>query len=121
MVTFAQREIPAYAQFVKGHQLTVGETYFHVSYVDQDMLIPTVSSLVYIGKNFGNDEVSTLYFQDVDSYFAGLRITDEHPDPGSMRLESWPEDGFTGVCDFEHALECLMLCSLRRREKNSGR
>ena len=116
LITFDRREIPAYAQFVSSDQLTIGETYFHVSYVDRDMTIPTVSSLVYIGKNLDDDEVSTLYFQDVESYVVGLRITEENPDPDSMRFESWREDGFAGVYEFEYALEDLMRCSLRRKK-----
>lgn len=116
MFKFDQREIPSYARPIPSDQLVEGETYFHVSYVDRNMKIPTVSSLVYVGKNFGDDEVSTLYFQDVESYLAGVRITDENQDPGSARFESWPEDGFHAVFDFEHALEELMKCSLRRNQ-----
>ncbi|GAA0680703.1 hypothetical protein GCM10009429_00790 [Dyella marensis] len=116
MFTFDQREIPPYAQYVSSNELAIGETYFHVTYVDQDMMIPTVSSLVYIGRNLGDDEVNTIYFQDVESYFAGLRITDKNPDPDSMRLESFPGDS-PSVLEFEYALECLMLCSLRRKRK----
>ncbi|NII73990.1 hypothetical protein FHW84_002575 [Dyella sp. SG562] len=104
-----------YAQYVNNDKLVIGETYFHVSYVDQDMLIPTVSSLVFLGRNLDNDEVNTLYFQDADSYFAGLRITDKEPYPHSMQLESFPEDS-PSVFEFEYALECLMLCSLRRKQ-----
>ncbi|NII71480.1 hypothetical protein FHW84_000036 [Dyella sp. SG562] len=115
-ITFDKREIPPYGQFVSNDKLVIGETYFHVTYVDQDMLIPTVSSLVYIGRNLGNNEVNRLYFQDVDSYFDGLRITDENPDPNSMRLESFPEDS-PSVFEFDYALESLMLCSLRRKAK----
>lgn len=116
MFKFDQREIPSYARPIRSDHLVEGETYFHVLYVDRDMKIPTVSSLVYVGKNFGDDEVDTLYFQDVESYLAGVRITDESPEPDSARFESWPEDGFNSVFDFEHALEELMKCSLRRNK-----
>ena len=116
MIIFEQREIPAGAQPIPSDQLIVGETYFHVSYVDHDMKIPIVSSLVYVGKNFGDDEVSTLYFQDVESYLAGVRLTDDNADPDSAWFESWPEDSFHAVFDFEHALEQLMKCSLRRKK-----
>jgi len=114
LITFEKREIPMYAQFGSSDQLTVGETYFHVSYVDHDMTIPIVSSLTYIGKNLLEDEVSTLYFQDVESHRAGVRITDENPDPDSGRFETWPEASHS-ICEFEQALELLMLCSLRRK------
>lgn len=116
MFKFDQREIPTYPQPIPSDQLIEGETYFHVLYVDRDMKIPMISSLVYIGKNFGDDEVSTLYFQDPRSYRAGVRITDENLDPDSVQLESFPEASFHGVFDFDHALEELMKCSLRRKE-----
>ena len=114
LITFETREIPTYAQFARSDQLIVGETYFHVSYVDHDMTIPIVSSLTFIGKNLLDDEVSTLYFQDVESYRAGIRITDENPDLDSGWFETWPE-GRQSICEFENALELLMLCSLRRK------
>lgn len=77
-------------------------------------VIPMVSSLTFIGKNLLDDEVSTLYFQDVESYRAGIRITDENPDPDSGWFETWPEASHS-ICEFENALELLMLCSLRRK------
>lgn len=72
-ITFDKREIPPYAQPIPSDQLIEGETYFHVLYADRDMKIPMISSLVYIGKNHGDDEVSTLYFQDARSYRTGMR------------------------------------------------
>ncbi|MGO4703281.1 hypothetical protein [Dyella sp. 2RAB6] len=115
MLTFDQREIPPYGQYTESDKLIIGETYFHVSYIDHAMTIPMMSTLTYIGKNLLDDEVNTLYFQDVESYRAGLRITDENPEPDSGWFESWPEDRYGPVFEFEHALECLMLCSLRRK------
>jgi hypothetical protein len=116
MLTFDKRDLSIAAISVRTEELRVGDTYFHVHYVDQDMKTPIVSSLVYVGKNFGDDEVSTLYFQDVESYLAGVRLTDDNADPDSAWFESWPEDSFHAVFDFERALEELMRCSIRRKK-----
>jgi hypothetical protein len=41
-----------------------GETYFAVLYVDEDGVVPTLESLVFIGKDDDPGDEGKLYFQD---------------------------------------------------------
>jgi hypothetical protein len=108
--------------------LIQGRVYFRVNFLDQDMMIPEMIPLVFIGRNLTPDQ-PRLYFQDAGSYFAGERIdglsagqiSDAEVPVGPRRnLEPWCEviaDGeYTSVYEFESGLESLLVCSLRRAD-----
>ena len=54
----------AHAQPVSAADLHEGSVCFAVTYVDDDMLIPTMEILVFIGKNLETDDVAEAYFQE---------------------------------------------------------
>jgi hypothetical protein len=114
MLTFKERKITRSAQPISSDQLLIGDTYFSVTYADEDMTIPLVETMTYIGKNLGDhDDTDTLYFQDVESYRAGIRLSD-NPQPDSLELFFCAPDQLNAVFDFERAMEELMRCSIRR-------
>ena len=117
---FEDREIKAYGDFIRASDLVVADVYFRVSYLDEDMLIPEMVPLVFIGRNL-DPEQPGLYFQDAGSYLAGERyepandrITGPRGGFGGW-LETMPEDEFSNVFEFERGLDSLLACSLRRR------
>lgn len=61
------RELQPHSQPVSGTDLQEGAFYFAVNYVDEDMLIPIVETLVFIGKNLKPADVGKAYFQDVEA------------------------------------------------------
>ena len=63
MITFDKRELPEGADSVSPEKLTIGDTYFKVSYADEGMTIPLMDSVTYIGRNLVDDDEDTLYFQ----------------------------------------------------------
>lgn len=117
MITFEKRDLPAGADPVNAKELTIGETYFKVSYVDEDMTIPLMDSVNYIGRNLADDEEDTLYFQDAESYREGIRFSDNDVEPGSAMFYASPTEELRSIFDFEGALEELMRCSLRRKNR----
>lgn len=117
MITFEQRELPTAADPVRAEELKIGDTYFKVSYADADMTIPLVDSVVFIGFNLDGDEEDTLYFQDVESYRSGVRITDTDVEPEDATFYATQASTLHAMFDFQGALEDLMRCSIRRNNK----
>ena len=130
---FKGRDLKPYGDFVRVSALVEGRVYFRVSFLDQDMAIPEMVPLVYMGRNVHPDQAG-LYFQDAASYLGGDRLDLETLRSGQLaedegplgahhrRLEPWCEvltDGeFTNVYEFEPGLESLLACSLRRHAWN---
>lgn len=131
-VNFAGRDVPRYAVHVESTELTVGEVYFRLSYLDERMVVPELVPLVFVGRGLGgvnNDDEARFFFQDAASYLAGVR-SDDPPAPndglseeerleqllGRGHFESFGEDQVS-VMSFENALNLLLLCSLQREGK----
>ena len=112
---FEGRELGPYAEPVSASELDKGAVYFAVNYVDDDMLIPLVETLVFVGKNLEPEDVGVAYFQDVESYREGVRYGWD-ADDGSATFQSGPENELKHIFTYEHALDELMRCSLRRKE-----
>jgi len=127
-VYFEGRELKTYGEFVKAADLVVGQVYFRVSFVDDDTVVPELVPLVFVGRNLDADE-SGLYFQDVDSYFAGERYeagewtsppesSDTAPllrGPRECYFDVIAEREYSSVFEYEKALDQLLACSLRRQ------
>ena len=117
MITFEQRQLPEAADPVRAEELKIGDTYFKVAYADNDLTIPLVDSVTFIGRNLDDDEEDTLYFQDVESYRSGIRITDTDVEPDAAVFYCSPANQLRAMFDFQGALEELMKCSIRRNNK----
>ena len=75
-----ERELKPYAQPVDPAGLRERITYFMVQFIDDEMLIPVMEPVTYIGRDLEPEDLSQLYFQDAESYMAGARhgIGDSH-------------------------------------------
>ena len=110
---FEARDVKPYGEFVVDSALVDGETYYVVHFLDDQMLIPELKPLVFIGRDREAGDSGTLYFQDADSYFAGARYESAS---GNEEIEFHTVDSNTPfVFEFECALDVLLWCSLRRR------
>jgi hypothetical protein len=126
---FEGRELKSYGEFVKASELVVGRVYFRVSFLDEDMAIPELVPLVFIGRDLSPDEPG-LYYQDAGSFFEGKRWEDTNAQPPAVStnedadvdgphngwFETESEDTYSTVYEFEKALDDLLTCSLRRRK-----
>ena len=111
-------DLPAYAEPVKAVELEIGETYFAVQYLDEDLLFPTVETLILADKKHDADGAAIFCFQDLGSYKAGIPFGSADAD--SALFYSQSEQNLEHIFDFEHALDELIRCALRRREKNAS-
>ena len=116
---FEERELKPYAEPVSASELREGTTYFAVNYVPDDMLIPIMETLVFIGRNLDTGDVGKVYFQDVRSYRQGIRHDRDSSDeayPSDVNAEIFcgPENQVSHIFEYERALDSLIKCSLRR-------
>lgn len=109
---FPARELKPYAEYAEAGDLEIGKTYFAVHYLDEQMFVPEMKALVFIGRDFEPEDDGVLYFQNAESYFAGARYGNTN---GHENVEFQTVDEDTPlVCEFERALDCLLHCSIER-------
>ena len=110
---FEARDLKPYAEPVVASQLEEGEVYFSVVFVDDDMAIPVMRTWVFAGKTFDEEiREDRLIFQDVESYLQGVRYDSDNESEGEFHLQQ--QRYVNHIFEYEHALEVLMSCSLRR-------
>ena len=71
---FESRELKGYATYVADSELVEGRTYFRVHGLDKHGHIPQLDALVFIGPDRASGDAGLLYFQDAESYLAGVRF-----------------------------------------------
>jgi len=107
---FAERYLKPYAEPISATELHEDSVYFSVSFVDGDMHIPVIETLVFVGRN----DKGLLQFQDVESYRQKVNFASSSNDLHAVFIEC-SEDQLNNVFEFERALDVLLRCSLRRR------
>jgi hypothetical protein len=115
---FEARELRDYAEPVLATSLKEGAVYWSVQYADEDILIPLMETLVFVGKNLDGNEADLLYFQDVESYRQGVRHGSKEEDMAKFHLRR--EQNLRHIFEFEQALEELLKCSLRRKRNSAA-
>ena len=114
---FESRELKPYAEPISDAELVEGRVYFFVNFVDDAMLIPVMIPQVFVGMNLEKGDIKQVYFQDIDSYNSGVRYHSAKGRENAV-FESGSKNEIGHIFDYEHALEVLMACSLRRRKNN---
>lgn len=113
---FGPREVKDYAQPVEAAELCTGHVYFSVQFLDEEMLIPLLEPLVFVGNDIDEPGEGQSYFQDVESYSAGIRIESSPPrDP--LLLQCFPTKTLGNIYTYDHALDVLIGCWARRNKK----
>jgi hypothetical protein len=110
---FEARDLKPFAEPVESGALREGEVYFSLNFVDDDMLIPSLNPLIFVGRNLEPGDVAKVYFQDIDSYQRGVRFntaSDESP----AVFQKGDETSVNHIFEYERALDVLLTCSLRR-------
>jgi hypothetical protein len=87
---------------------------FALQFSERNLLVPRLEPWIFLGQDLDGDSRNKRYFQDFDSYCAGLRYA-EQGEADSVCLQVYgPEEG-KHIFDYEHALKQLMRCGLRRQ------
>jgi hypothetical protein len=114
---FAARELHPWLRTVRFDELVVHDVYYGIDYLDERLQLPHIRTLVYLGIDLCDGDKNKVYFQDLDSFAAGVTLADfEEPVTsahGSFYTGS--SDHLGWIFNFEDALEELMRCSLRRQ------
>lgn len=105
---FEGRELKPYAEPISAADLKEGSVYFALTFVDEDMLIPTMETLVFVGRDVEPGDVARVYFRNVRSSHSAVNSENEWDYTAS-------ESSINHIFEFEHALDQLMACSLRRK------
>ena len=110
---FEGRELKNYAEPVPPEKLEENEICFSVHYVDNQLLIPELEAVIFVGRNLRPQDTGLVYFQDIDSYRQGTRFGAPQGDAKGTFMCIEEQD--VSVYDYEHALNLLLACSLRRK------
>ena len=115
---FEERYLKPYAEPVSLVELKVGEVYFSVQYPDNEMRFPVVKTMVFIGPNLEPEDSDRVYFQDLESFSAGVRYDTSTEDDGAV-FYAQQEKYLNHIFQYENALNELLKCSLRRQRRDS--
>ena len=119
LLSFEGRQLKSFAEPINAADLTPNGVYFQLNFADEKLLVPHLQPVVFIGTNLDpQDEGTILYFQDIDSYKAGIRHDDGQQSEGAV-FQRGSEREFAYIFEYERALDELMKCSLRRRNRHS--
>jgi len=79
------------------------------------MLIPIMEAWVFAGRKLdrNDEEENHLYFQDVGSYREGIRYDSATDENSCFQIAT---ENVKHIFDYEHALDLLLMCSLRRKK-----
>ncbi len=108
-----EREVPTYAEPVTAGDLKEGEIYFSVQFVDESLLLPILETLVFTGREKGDDGSTILRFQDLQSYSLGIQRGSPEGDCATFYAQ--PEQNLKHIFEYDRALDRLIDCSLRRQ------
>lgn len=115
---FEGRELKAYAEPVAADERSQGSIYFFVHFADKDMLIPTMQAMVFIGMNLAVGDEDHVYFQDVDSFNRGVCYGGDGDGEYAL-FQKGSRNELGHVFTFDHALDVLLACSVRRQRLES--
>lgn len=111
-------ELKPYAEPVAASALWSQETYFMVTYLDLDMLVPEIKTLVFLGRDIEGLGNGDLYFQDLESY----TTLGAYPNAkGKGDLYSCTEDQLNNIFELDKAIDELSRCSIRRAMNSPGK
>jgi hypothetical protein len=99
---------------VPAADLKEGSVYFSVSFIDKDIKIPIMGTLVFVGKR-----EEKFVFQDAESFFQGVRYDSVREGDFATFFRCGERD-INGIYEYEKALDVLTKCSLRRQSKMKG-
>ena len=113
--TYPATELVPYAEPVSPQEMQEGRVYFVLQFLDRDFLVPHLYPLIFLGLDLDGDSRNLRYFQDFDSYMAGVRYGGHGEEDSSCFHVYGPEEG-KHIFDYEYALKGLMRCALTRRD-----
>lgn len=117
MMRFEGRDLPPYLETVPRDSLVEGELYFSVHYCGDQLTLPVLLSLVFVGQDLVPGDSGEYYFQDLESYVAGHRFGDGYDDAADNvpAPQFHHGDIVKSIQTYEQAIDELLRCALRRQ------
>lgn len=112
---FESRELKPYGEPVSASELKEGSVYFFLQFIDDEMLIPTLEPVVFVGRNLEPGDAGRVYFQDIGSHRHGVTYNSAAKDDEAT-FYTGSESELGHVFEYERALDGLMRCSLKRQK-----
>jgi hypothetical protein len=88
--------------------------YFSLTFVDDEMFVPTLEPLVYVGRDLESGDEHRVYFQDVDSFRDGVQHGPDAEERGAV-FYSGSANETSHIYRFDEAIVGLTDCAARRR------
>lgn len=117
---FPGRDVSPWAEHASADSLVEGRVYYRLGYLDEELTIPSLHPFVFIGRNLDlgrnpDADDGHLYFQDAESYLAGIRHDDKSRTRHDVDVEVHRVlSGTPFVYEFDKALDRLLYLSLER-------
>jgi hypothetical protein len=105
MKVFPATELPPYSEPVLPSEMQVGRVYFALQYLDRDLLVPHLYPLIFLGDDLDGNPRNMRFFQDFDSYSAGVRYASRGQEHSECFQTYGPDEG-KHIFDYDHALNC---------------
>lgn len=116
LIRVPARTLTPYAEPISTGDLKQGIPYFFVTYADEEMLVPTLQPVVFVGRNLMKDDINSVYFQDFDSYSEGIRY-ETKKDVGNLIIYTGSGSEVGHIFQYDQALDELTRCAIRRHTK----
>jgi hypothetical protein len=110
---FEGRELKPYAEPVSADELREKEVYFSLQFLDEQLVVPVLEPLIFLGRNLRQGDVDRFYFQSFESF----KVTSFPPDAerDTTEFQVYGPDNLSHIFDYERALDVLLICSVRRK------
>ena len=101
---------------VLAEDLRKGTIYLSLCYLDEQLLVPVMETLVFLGSDIFGERDGLFYFQRAESYFEHgefVPIMIEH----NERLVAAAPDGLSNIFAVPDGSDALALCAERWRQR----
>lgn len=110
---FPATKLKSGAEPVSAVDMKQRRVYFALQFEDPDLLVPVLQPLLFLGYNLDRQNPDLRWFQDFDSYRAGVRYENGDPQERSS-FQAYGSDEGQHIFEYHHALERLMWCEMSR-------
>jgi hypothetical protein len=117
---FPSRKLKPYSEPIELTELEQGQIYFLVQFFDSEMLIPQLEPVVFLGCGLERNP-KMAYFQDLASFRAGATFVSAPKKRKSFaKFSVFDKSKLGNIFVYEKALNELLSCALRRRNRHEG-
>ena len=92
--------------YVQPDRLRVKQVYFMISFLDRDMRVPEIATVVYLGRDIFHENDAKHYFQEYSQFVEGSARRE-------AAIIAAAEDNLMNFFDYEGASQLVRMCGIR--------